>query len=138
MAQQSGTLQATAEAAIAARQPHHSEWARAWRRFRRYRPALFGLAVIAMLIVLALVPGLFAPYDPYEPFPGMRGQGPSWEHPLGMDEIGRDMLSRVIYGSRIALRANAFSGFARYWKRVRSGVFTNSSAGMPGCRRSEG
>jgi ABC-type dipeptide/oligopeptide/nickel transport system permease subunit len=90
-------------ALIAARHPRRSEWARAWRRFKRYRPALFGLAVIALLIVLALIPGVFAPYDPYEPIPGMRGKGPSWVHPFGMDEIGRDLLSRVIYGSRIAL-----------------------------------
>jgi peptide/nickel transport system permease protein len=103
MAQQSGTLQTTAESRIAAARPHRSEWSRAWRRFRRYRPALFGLAVIAILIVLALFPGLFAPYDPYEPFSGMRGKGPTLAHPLGFDEIGRDLLSRVIYGSRIAL-----------------------------------
>lgn len=90
-------------AASPLRAPRRSEWSRAWRRFRRYRPALAGLFVIGVLAVLALVPGLFAPYSPYEPFPGMRGQGPSLAHPLGMDEIGRDLLSRAIYGSRIAL-----------------------------------
>ena len=88
---------------IGAQRPRRSELSRAWRRFRRYRPALFGLAVIAILIVLAVAPGLFAPYDPYETFPGMRGKGPTREHPFGMDEIGRDLLSRVIYGSRVAL-----------------------------------
>jgi peptide/nickel transport system permease protein len=126
VAQQSGTLQTPAEAQIAARRPYRSEWSRAWRRFRRYRPALFGLAVIAILIVLALVPGLFAPYDPYEPFPGMRGKGPSWEHPLGMDEIGRDMLSRVIYGSRIALLV----GLAATGISLAIGVTVGATAGF--------
>jgi ABC-type dipeptide/oligopeptide/nickel transport system permease subunit len=126
VAQQSGTLQTPAEAQIAARRPYRSEWSRAWRRFRRYRPALFGLAVIAILIVLALFPGLFAPYDPYEPFPGMRGKGPSWEHPLGMDEIGRDMLSRVIYGSRIALLV----GLAATGISLAIGVTVGAAAGF--------
>jgi len=53
--------------------------------------------------VLALVPGLFAPYDPYAVTTSLRGQPPSDLHPFGMDEVGRDVLSRVIYGARIAM-----------------------------------
>ncbi len=85
------------------RTPVRTYWQLVRGRFLQNRLAVFGLAVIGILIVLALVPGLFAPYDPYEPFPGRRGEGPSPAHPLGFDEIGRDVLSRVIYGSRIAL-----------------------------------
>jgi peptide/nickel transport system permease protein len=64
---------------------------------------LAGLTVIVVLVVVALAPGLFAPYDPEAPFPGMRGRGPTAAHPLGFDEIGRDILSRTIYGARVAL-----------------------------------
>jgi peptide/nickel transport system permease protein len=111
-----------------AQRPRRSEWSRAWRRFRRYRPALFGLSVIGVLIVLSLIPGLLAPYDPYEPIPGMRGKGPSWAHPFGFDEIGRDLLSRVIYGSRIALLV----GIAATGLSLVIGVSVGASAGYFG------
>lgn len=98
------TVGRTAPLKLATTQPaQRNAWFQAWRRFRRYRPALAGLTVIALLVVLAIAPGLFAPYSPYEPVPGMRGKPPSMTHPFGFDEIGRDLLSRVIYGSRIAL-----------------------------------
>jgi ABC-type dipeptide/oligopeptide/nickel transport system permease subunit len=80
-----------------------SEWVRAWHRFARYRPGLIGIGFIGVLIVLAAVPDFFAPYSYTEAFRGMRGAPPSWSHPLGFDHIGRDMLSRIIWGSRVAL-----------------------------------
>ena len=80
-----------------------SEWSRGWRRFKRYKPALVGMAVLIILAVLALIPGVFAPYPPNLAKPELLGQAPSWSHPLGYDEIGRDELSRVIYGTRVAL-----------------------------------
>jgi peptide/nickel transport system permease protein len=49
------------------------------------------------------MPGLLAPYDPLQLDPSYRGEGPSLAHPLGRDELGRDLLSRIIYGARIAL-----------------------------------
>jgi peptide/nickel transport system permease protein len=75
----------------------------AWRRFKRYRPGLVGLGFIAVLIVLAVVPDIFAPHSYKEVFRGMRGAPPTLEHPLGFDHIGRDMLSRIVYGSRVTL-----------------------------------
>lgn len=98
-----GGTRAAPPALAAPQRPRRGELARAWQRFRRYRPALVGLTVIGVLVVLALAPGLFAPYSPYAPEPALRGQGPTWAHPLGIDEIGRDMLSRIIYGARVAL-----------------------------------
>ena len=80
-----------------------SEWARAWRRFSRYRPALVGTAFLILLAVVAILPQLFAPYAPNQAIPELLGAPPSWSHPLGFDEIGRDELSRVIYGTRVAL-----------------------------------
>ncbi len=80
-----------------------SEWSRSWRRFKRYKPALVGLAFLAILAVISIIPGVFAPYDPIRATPEYLGQAPSWSHLLGYDEIGRDELSRIIYGTRIAL-----------------------------------
>lgn len=74
-----------------------------WRRFSRYRPALFGLGFIALLVICALFAAWIAPYDPNEVNSKLRGAGPSAEHWLGNDDVGRDILSRIIYGSRIAL-----------------------------------
>ena len=80
-----------------------SERRRVWQRFRRYRPALFGLAFILLLVVLALGAQWIAPYPPEQINPRLRGDGPSMQHWFGNDDIGRDILSRIIYGSRIAL-----------------------------------
>jgi peptide/nickel transport system permease protein len=80
-----------------------SELVRGWRRFRRYRPGMVGLVFILVLLVLAVFPDFFAPYPYTQIFRGMRGAGPSPGHPLGFDHIGRDMLSRMIWGSRVAL-----------------------------------
>ena len=80
-----------------------SELVRGWRRFRRYRPGMVGLVFILVLVVLAVFPDFFAPYPYTQIFRGMRGAGPSPSHLLGFDHIGRDMLSRMIWGSRVAL-----------------------------------
>jgi ABC-type dipeptide/oligopeptide/nickel transport system permease subunit len=79
-----------------------TERARAWSRFRRYRPGLLGAAIVAALVLMALAAPLIAPYDPTAKV-GSRAAPPTAEFPLGNDEIGRDVLSRLIYGSRVAL-----------------------------------
>jgi ABC-type dipeptide/oligopeptide/nickel transport system permease subunit len=76
---------------------------RAWRRFVRYRPALLGLAFVGLLIFCALAAPVIAPYPPDAINTKLRGHGPSADFWLGNDDIGRDILSRLIYGSRIAL-----------------------------------
>ena len=100
---QSGGAQGeTALQALAGRErERRSEFRRAWNRFKRYRPAFVGLIFISVLFVVALIPGVLAPYSPTE-FPTTRGESPSLEHPFGADEIGRDLLSRMIYGTRVA------------------------------------
>lgn len=77
---------------------------RAWRRFAANRVALVGLVVVTLLCLMAVFAGFIAPHSPTDDiFRGMRGVGPSWAHPMGFDHLGRDLLSRVIYGSRVAL-----------------------------------
>ena len=68
------------------------------------RPAgLFGLIVVGGLFFLAIFAPLVAPYDPAEQDIPNRLQGPSWDHLLGTDQLGRDLLSRLIFGVRVAL-----------------------------------
>ncbi|MGQ9489587.1 MAG: nickel transporter permease [Anaerolineae bacterium] len=83
----------------------HSEspLARSLRVLRRNDMAMAGLAVIALWAVIALVAPLIAPYGPLDQKVEDRLQPPSWTHPFGTDELGRDVFSRVIYGARISL-----------------------------------
>lgn len=79
-----------------------------FRRFVRVlfgrKVVLFGAIIIALLILTAIFAPLLAPYDPYKQnLPGALEQ-PSWAHPLGTDPLGRDVLSRIIYGSRVSLQ----------------------------------
>lgn len=68
------------------------------------RPAgLFGLIVVCLLLVVVVAAPVIAPYDPYQQDIVHRLQGPSIHHLFGTDELGRDLLSRVIFGARIAL-----------------------------------
>jgi peptide/nickel transport system permease protein len=76
----------------------------AWRTFARNRLAMAGLFIILALIVVAIFADQLAPYSPYEGnLREARLQPPSWTHSFGTDDQGRDILSRVIYGSRITL-----------------------------------
>src|SRR5918998_3034553 len=69
------------------------------------RLAVFGLVVISLFILMAIFAPLIAPYDPLAQNLGDKFAGPSLQHPFGQDELGRDILSRVIYGARISLTA---------------------------------
>jgi peptide/nickel transport system permease protein len=66
------------------------------------RKAQFGLLVLAIFLVCAILAPLIAPYDPNDMQFDMMGD-PSWEHPLGTDDLGRDLLSRIIYGTQISI-----------------------------------
>jgi len=88
-------------------------WQDAWQRFRRNRLAIIGAAVVVFLVLIAIFVPLFVTIgiipNPYtqqveniEVGPGVAG------HPLGTDELGRDTLSRLMYGSRISLSVSAF------------------------------
>lgn len=70
---------------------------------KKNRTALFGLILITLLILIALIGPSISPYNPLTPDPINRLKGPSWSHPFGTDSLGRDILSRVIYGSRISI-----------------------------------
>jgi ABC-type dipeptide/oligopeptide/nickel transport system permease subunit len=76
-----------------------------WRRFRRNRVAMVALCFIVVLIALALLAPLLAPYGPTQKETLRLNEGPSGAHWLGTDDVGQDILTRVIYGARVSLRA---------------------------------
>ncbi len=74
-----------------------------WRRFRRHRLALVGGAVLVVLYVVAIFAPWIAPYGYAQIDFTALSQGPSWKHPMGTDRLGRDGLTRVLYGGRVSL-----------------------------------
>jgi peptide/nickel transport system permease protein len=79
------------------------------RDLLRNRSATLGLALIALIVIVALIGPALAPYNPLIPSPLDRLKGPSSAHLFGTDSLGRDILSRVIYGSRISLAIGLIS-----------------------------
>jgi len=73
-----------------------------WRRLRRHRTAVAGLAVLATLLFVAAAAPLLFPEDPTEPRFERVLRPPSPEHPLGTDNLGRDLLARIAYGGRVS------------------------------------
>jgi peptide/nickel transport system permease protein len=80
-----------------------SPTAQALRRLRRSATALLGLGVVMLLLLVAVFADTLAPQSPIESDQTQTFRMPSAEHPLGTDQLGRDMLSRVIHGSRVSL-----------------------------------
>jgi peptide/nickel transport system permease protein len=104
MAESSATIEkrSTLSAHDPLARERRSEFQRAFSRFVRYRPGLAGGVIVLLLIVIAVFAPFFAPDDPTKKV-GRRGVGPTSSHWLGFDEIGRDVLSRLIFGTRVAL-----------------------------------
>lgn len=76
---------------------------------KRNRLGMLGLAIITVLVLSAFMAPVISPYDPLEPdLPSMRAP-PSRLHPLGRDEFGRDILARLLFGSRIAMLVGVVS-----------------------------
>jgi len=75
----------------------------AWRRLRRNKLAMLGLAIVIILILIALLAPLIAPYDPIARIKKDSSLPPSKAYFFGTDLLGRDIFSRVIYGSRISI-----------------------------------
>lgn len=80
-----------------------SYWAVSWNIFKKNKLGMVCMFVVLFLVFVAIFAPWLAPYDPYEMELSNMLQPPSWEHPFGTDEFGRDLLSRVIYGCRVSL-----------------------------------
>jgi len=73
------------------------------RRITKHNLALVGLIILVPMFMCAVLAPLISPHDPVEPDLKNILTGPTWSHPFGTDTLGRDVFSRVIYGSRISL-----------------------------------
>lgn len=72
-------------------------------KFFHNKIAVVGAAIVMMYVFVALFAPILAPYDPYEIQLDSKLESPSWEHWMGTDDKGRDILSRIIYGSRLSM-----------------------------------
>ena len=82
---------------------------RGWRRLARRPPAVAGAAVVLAFVALGVGAPWIAPADPIRTDWSQVRKAPSWSHPFGTDDLGRDNLSRVIWGARISMRAGVLS-----------------------------
>jgi peptide/nickel transport system permease protein len=96
------------------------------RRLLRHRGSVVGLSVILLFFVAALLAPSLSPYDPLAQNLDRRLQRPSLAHPLGTDDFGRDVLSRVMYGARISLTV----GFMSVGMAVIGGLLLGLVAGL--------
>jgi len=99
-----------------------------WKRFRKNKLAVSGALMVLFLFGVAIFAPWLAPYDPGQINVKKVLEGPSMEHPFGTDQLGRDVLSRMIYGSRISLLV----GFVSVGIACLVGVFLGALAGYYG------
>jgi peptide/nickel transport system permease protein len=81
----------------------------AWRQLLRKRTAVLGMGIIIVLVLTAILADVIAPYGPTEIFSQESMSPPSRTHPMGTDLLGRDVLSRVMHGSRVSLYVGVFA-----------------------------
>jgi peptide/nickel transport system permease protein len=74
-----------------------------WRSFRRHKPAMVGATILLVLALAAIFAPLVSPYDPKKTDLDSMLEPPSLIHPMGTDELGRDLLTRILYGGRVSL-----------------------------------
>ncbi len=110
-----------------------SLWQDAARRFRKNWLAVGGLIVVILFLILAIIGPFIAPYDFLEQNIAKAFQVYSPEHPLGMDDLGRDILSRMLYGARTAALVAFFTTIIS----LLIGVFVGTWAGIRGGRTDE-
>jgi ABC-type dipeptide/oligopeptide/nickel transport system permease subunit len=118
----------------------------AWRRVRRNRLALLGAGVIALLLVTAAISIFWTPYPVWLQAVGPTFQPPGLSHPLGLDQAGRDILSRIMGGALITVQVGIgsailvsfigitlglFAGFYRGWVDTVISFFINLWYGIP-------
>src|SRR5688572_3641193 len=125
-----GSTLASPSAEVAApattRAPTFSPTREAWRRFRRHRLAVISTGVLG-LMVLAILIGPYVWRIPINHIDfAATLQGPSWNHPFGTDDLGQDLLARMIYGGRISLAV----GLAAMFVAIVVGTIIGAIAGM--------
>lgn len=115
-----------AVAAPKARARHVTPWQEAWRRFRRHRLAVVSAVVLGLMVLAVVFGPLIWQVQINDIDFSAQLQGPSWAHPLGTDDLGQDLLARMLYGGRISLSV----GLAAMSVSVIVGTLVGSIAGM--------
>ncbi len=100
----------------------------ALRRLFRNKLAIIGMVILGLFVFCAIFAPWIAPYDPIAQDITRRREPPSWEHPFGLDEVGRDLLSRVIYGARVSL----YVGVASVSLAIIAGTLIGAVSGYAG------
>jgi peptide/nickel transport system permease protein len=98
----------------------------AWRRFRKHKMALISSVVLAFMLLGVIFGSLLWPVPIDQIDFAAKLQGPTWAHPLGTDDLGQDLLARVIYGGRISMAV----GLAAMMVAVFVGVVIGAVSGM--------
>jgi peptide/nickel transport system permease protein len=120
------TLALPIASAEKAKAPHVSPWREAWRRFRRHHLAVASLVVFGVMILLVAFGPLIWPVPINEIDFAAKLQGPSLAHPLGTDDLGQDILARMLYGGRISLAV----GLAAMVVAIIVGIIIGAIAGI--------
>jgi peptide/nickel transport system permease protein len=103
-----------------------SPWAEAWKRFKRHRLAYWSLWVLGTLVLAVLLGPLLYKVGINDIDFKARLAGPSWQHPMGTDDLGRDLLARMLYGGRISLAV----GLMAMLMAISVGVLIGAIAGI--------
>lgn len=82
---------------------HRTLWSDVWRQFRRHKGAVVGLVLLTVILLASYIGPFIYPHDPFAIDISVANLGPSLEHPMGTDNIGRDVMARVLVGGRISL-----------------------------------
>ncbi|MGD0919158.1 MAG: oligopeptide ABC transporter permease [Thermodesulfobacteriota bacterium] len=99
-----------------------------WRYFKRNRLAVGGLVIIVITFLIAGLASFLSPYDPGKTEVSMKLNPPSFQHFLGTDQLGRDVFSRMLYGSRVSLSV----GFVAVAISIGIGIFVGAISGYYG------
>jgi peptide/nickel transport system permease protein len=113
---------------VARRRGSESLWSETWRRFRRHRLAIFGAVVLTSMVAGVVVGPLVYRVPINEIDFKAKLRSPSWTHPLGTDDLGQDVLARMLYGGRISLAV----GVAAMLIAITLGTAVGAVAGQMG------
>ncbi len=110
--------------------PSTTYWHDVWQAFRRDPLAMGGAIFIVLMGLCAIFIPMVSPYSYDGFFPLIRNQGPSWEHLCGTDQMGRDIMIRILYGARISLTVGIVAAVINFFIGVIYGGISGYVGGM--------
>ena len=88
---------------VASPEQYRSLWSDVWRQFRRHKGAIVGLVLLFVIVFGSFIGPLIYPLDPFAIDTSQASLSPSLDHPMGTDNLGRDVMARVMVGGRVSL-----------------------------------